>query len=334
MYFTWNLLIFWAGSAPVTHKDGTWGWSSEQEQAFERIKQAVTSAPVFKYFNPKQPTEGQGDASLKGIGFVLLQNGQLVTYNSRALTSAEQDYSQMEKELLSQVYGLEHNHQYYFGRKMVLWTDHKPLVSIARRPLSSGPKSLQRLLLRMPHEIRYKPGSQMYLADTLSRAYLKDEGRSRVEQEVESIHTVDFLPISEPQLREIKEATQCHPILQALKKEVLNGWPISKDSLPSELHQYLNVRDELATQDGIIFKGLRCVISGTLRQKIRELVYWPAMKSDIIDYLSKCEVCNTFQPQQQKEPLISHEIPYRPWEKIASGLFTFNNSDYLCTVDY
>ena len=163
---------------------------------------------------------------------------------------------------------------------------------------------------------------------------------------------MDFLPISERQLREIQEATQCDPTLQALKKVILDGWPDLKDNLPSKLHLYFSFRDELAVQDGIIFKGLRCIIPATLRQKIREklhsthigvqgclrrareLVYWPAMNSDITDYLSKCEVCNTFQPQQQKEPLISHEIPHRPWEKIASDIFTFNSKDYLCTVDY
>ena len=251
----------------LTHKDATWIWSSKQEQAFEKIKQAVTAAPVLKYFNPKEPTKGQGDPSSKGLGFVLLQNGQPVTYNSRALTPAEQNYSQIEKELLAQVYGLEHNHQYVFGRKVILWTDHKPLVSISTKPLSSAPKRLQRLLLRMQHydvEICYKPGSQMYLADTLSPAYLKNEARSPVEQEVETIHMIDFLPISEPQLREIQETTQCDPTLQALKKVILDGWPDLKDNLPSELHLYFSFHNELAAQDGIIFKGLRCIIPATL----------------------------------------------------------------------
>ena len=190
-----------------------------------------------------------------------------MTYNSRALTLAEQNYSQIEKELLAQVYGPEHNHQYVFGRKVILWTDHKPLVSISTKPLSSAPKRLQRLLLRMQHydvEIRYKPGSQMYLEDTLSRAYLKNEVRSPVEQEVETIHMMDFLPISEPQLREIQEATQCDPTLQALKKVILDGWPDLKDNLPSKLHPYFSFRYELAAQDGIIFKGLRCIIPATL----------------------------------------------------------------------
>ena len=91
----------------------------------------------------------------------------------RALTQAEQRYSQIEKELLAQVFGLEHNHQYVYGRKVILYTDHKPLVSISSKPLASAPKRLQRLLLRLPQydaEIRYRPGREMYLADTLSRA--------------------------------------------------------------------------------------------------------------------------------------------------------------------
>ena len=104
----------------------------------------------------------------------------------------------------------------------------------------------------------------MYLADTLSWAYLKNEARSSVEQEVETIHMMDFLPISELQLREIQEATQCDPTLQALKKVILDGWPDLKDNLPSELHPYLSFRDELVAQDGIIFKGLMCITPATL----------------------------------------------------------------------
>ena len=75
---------------------------------------------------------------------------------------------------------------------------------------------------------------------------------------------MDFLPISEPQLREIQEATQCDPTLQALKKVILDGCPDLKDNLPSELPPYFSFRDELAAQDGIIFKGLRCIIPATL----------------------------------------------------------------------
>lgn len=184
-----------------------WTWSTEQEQAFESIKQVVTSAPVLRYFNSKDPIEGQGDVSTNGIGFVLTQHGHAVSYSSRALTATERRYSQIEKELLAQVFGVEHNHQYVYGRRIILWSDHKPLEAICKKPLASAPKRLQRLLLQLQQydvEIRYKPGPEMYLADTLSHAYLPTTSRSVAEEKVERIHAVDFLPISELQLVEIQ----------------------------------------------------------------------------------------------------------------------------------
>ena len=85
----------------LTHKDAEWQWTQEQARAFRFLKVAVTQAPVLKYYRPAAKNEGQGDASQKGLGFVLMQEGQPVTYDSRALTLAEQRYSQIEKELLA-----------------------------------------------------------------------------------------------------------------------------------------------------------------------------------------------------------------------------------------
>ena len=111
----------------LTHKDVEWSWSAVQEEAFQSIKHAVTSAPVLRCFNSAEPVEGQGDASSSGIGFVLMQNGQPVSYSSRALTASEKNYSQMEKKLLAHVFGVEHNHHFVHGRRVVLWSHHKPL---------------------------------------------------------------------------------------------------------------------------------------------------------------------------------------------------------------
>jgi len=87
----------------LTHKGVQWSWSTEQEKAFESVKQTVTSAPILRYFNSSKPVEGQRDASAKSIGFVLMQNGQPVSYSRRALTTSERNYSQIEKELLAQI---------------------------------------------------------------------------------------------------------------------------------------------------------------------------------------------------------------------------------------
>ena len=335
----------------LTYKDAEWQWTQEQEHAFQSLKVAVTQAPVLKYFSPPAQTEGQGDASQRGLRFVLLQEGQPVTYASRALTPAEQRYSQIEKELLAQVFGLEHKHHYTFGRRVILWADHKPLVSIYKKPLASAPKRLQRLLLRLQQydvDLRYKPGSEMYLADTLSRAFLKNTIQSKAEEEVETIHATDFLPISEPQPREIQAETAQDDILQQLKKTIISGWPDTKKEVPTCFHPYFLVRDELSAQDGLIFKGQRCVIPLSLRTKIkeklhgahtgiqsclrraRETVYWPGMNSDLTDHISKCDICSSYQSNQAREPLISHETADRPWQKIGADVFTLDGTDYLC----
>ena len=206
-------------------------------------------------------------------------------------------------------------------------------MSISSKPLASAPKRLQRLLLRLQQydaEIRYRPGREMYLADTLSRAYLSlsptDTLRSETEKEVESIHAVDYLAISEQQLSEIKQETAKDPTLQTLKNVILRGWPENSSSVPKEVSEYFNVRDELAVQDGIIFKGQRCVIPKTLRQKVkekihrahigiqgclrraREVVYWPSMNQEITDYIEHCDKCNMYAYHPQREPLIDN-----PW---------------------
>ena len=55
---------------------------------------------------------------------------------------------------------------------------------------------------------------------------------------------------------------------------------------------------------------------------------------DIEDFISTCSVCKTYQTDQQKEPMISHEIPSRPWEKVGCDLFDFEDKPYLVCVDY
>ena len=120
---------------------------------------------------------------------------------------------------------------------------------------------------------------------------------------------------------------------------IQKGWPDQKEALHSELHPYFMVRDELTAQDGVLFKGLRCVIPVSLKPKIRErlhgahtgvegclrrareTVYWPGMKADLRDYIAKCNVCATYQKDRQKEPLISDKILNRPRETVGYDIF-------------
>eukprot|EP00057_Strongylocentrotus_purpuratus_P006656 XP_011661130.1 PREDICTED: uncharacterized protein K02A2.6-like [Strongylocentrotus purpuratus] len=339
----------------LTHKGAEFLWGQEQEVTFQEIKDLVSRAPVLRYFDEKCPTEGQGDASQYGLGYALLQDGQPVSYASRALTPAETRYSQIEKELLAQVFGLERHHDYVYGRKVTLLTDHKPLVDILSKPLATAPKRLQRLMIRLSQydvEIKYIPGTEMYLADTLSRAFLENGDRSGIEEEVERIHLIDAIPVSQNSQQEIRESTARDTALNAVMEYIASGWPSTSQTCTPEARPFFSIRHELTSDNGIVFKGLRCVIPADMRveirkklhashtglestlQRARECVYWPNMTSDMKDYLSRCEACNIYASSQRKETLIHHELPTRPWQKIGCDIFSLDGRDYLCTVDY
>ena len=123
----------------------------------------------------------QCDASEKGLGATLLQNGQPVAFASRTLV--EQRYAQIEKECLAIVFACTKLSQYITRTELItVESDHKPLQSIFKKSLLSAPGRLERMILRLQKyniDVVYKPGSQMYLADHLSRAYLADQGEPR-----------------------------------------------------------------------------------------------------------------------------------------------------------
>ena len=76
--------------------------------------------------------------------------------------------------MLSVVFGLEKFNQFVMGRHVTVENNHKPLETISKKPLEKTPKRLQRMLLttqKYDYTIRYKPGKEMILANTLSGAY-------------------------------------------------------------------------------------------------------------------------------------------------------------------
>ena len=89
------------------------------------MKKALTTTPALSYYDVMKPVVIQCDASDSGLGAALLQNGLPVAYSSRALTSAETNYAQIEKELLAIVFVCEKFDQYVYGRdKVHVQRDH------------------------------------------------------------------------------------------------------------------------------------------------------------------------------------------------------------------
>ena len=157
----------------------------------------VAASPVLSYYNPALQLEIQCDASQKGLGAALMQQGKPIAYTSRAMTQTEQRYAQMEKKMLAIVFALERFHQYTFGRPVHVYSDHKPLESILRKPLAQAPRRLQGIMLRLQKyivEVSYEGGKNMLLADLLSRAYLPTTV-DQEHEEFENVNTTNLLPI-------------------------------------------------------------------------------------------------------------------------------------------
>ena len=123
-------------------KDTTFVWDSVQDQAFDRVKSAITEAPVLAYYDPLKPITLQVDASSKGMGATCLQEGRPISFASKTLTQTEQGYAQREKEMLANLYGLTHFKHYCYAWHTKIKTDHKPLVSIMKQEDHDGPISL------------------------------------------------------------------------------------------------------------------------------------------------------------------------------------------------
>ena len=226
---------------------------------FGQLQQLLTNASVLAYFDHRKQIVIQCDASQADLGAVLLQDGQPVEFISRAMTSAERSYAQIEKECLAILWSLERFDTYvYLHHYVIVETDHKPLLAINRKALGSAPKRLQRLLLRNKFDLQFKPGSQMLLADTLSGALLQEtasgtnvtSSSSNIWAELAEMDDVDdddqLRLVASPQLISIlRQAAVDDDDYKLLRLQVQVGWP-NAAATPAALKPYKTFADELA----------------------------------------------------------------------------------------
>ena len=210
-------------------KEAAWTWSHEHAQSVERLKGVLSCQPLLKFVDSTKPVKLQVDASKSSLGACILQDEHPIAYASRSLTPGEENYSQIEKELLAVVFGCERLNHYVYGRPVEVDSDHKPLVSITKKPLIKYLPRLQRLLLRIQKydiNITYEPGKYMYVADTLSRASLNEKSAdSELNDDMEVVvHTlVTNLPLTEEKLTQMKSETAQDETPQDLLKVVKKG---------------------------------------------------------------------------------------------------------------
>lgn len=173
----------------------------EHDESLAQLKHLLTRAPVLIFFDPSAPIEIETDSSKDGMGSCLLQNGHPIAFASRSLTKSEVNYAQIEKELLAILFACQKFHYYIYGVKNVkVCSDHKPLESIFKKSLQSVSPRIQRMLLKLLNydlKVTYKPGKYLFIADTLSRAFLMESKDSRGIDLEYNVHSLtNYLPMS------------------------------------------------------------------------------------------------------------------------------------------
>ena len=130
----------------ILKKNTQFIWEWEQQEAFKRVTERLSVAPVLAFYDVRKTSTISCDASQTGLGAVLQQDRKPVAYASHSMTCAETRYAQIEKELLAVVFSLEKFHQYIYGTHVNIESDHKPLEIITRKQLCQAPPRLQRAL--------------------------------------------------------------------------------------------------------------------------------------------------------------------------------------------
>lgn len=344
----------------LLRKENLFCWEKAHEKEFNDLKSLICTAPVLNFFEVNKPIVLNVDSSKDAVGACLLQSKKPIAYASKSLTDSQIRWAQIEKELFAIWFGCSKFHQYVFGQIITVETDHKPLITLFKKSLADIPVRLQRLMMKLQmYELHvvYKSGKEMYVSDTLSRAALKEkchEFDANLDEEL-AIHTNMFfksLNASDKKLEEIENVTKVDPVLSQVVIYVQNGWPSHKSKVSKIAIPFFMYRNDLHMVNGILFKGSAIVIPTTLQSQllkdahvshmgynktknfVKNVFFWPSLFDDLKFTIQHCQVCQKYMPSNSKEPLVPHEVPRYPWEKVGVDFFDFDKHKYLVIVDY
>jgi hypothetical protein len=144
-------------------------WSEACEKAFHTLRQHLTSAPMLVQPDNSKPFEVFCDASGTGLGCVLMQEGRVIAYASRALRPHEINYPTHDLELAAIVHALMIWRHYLMGNRCNIFTDHRSLKYIFTQDLNMWQRRWLELIKYYDLEVHYHPGKANIVADALSR---------------------------------------------------------------------------------------------------------------------------------------------------------------------
>ena len=335
----------------MTKKNKTWTWGSEEQKAFETIKNKLVNPPILRYPRYDSPFTLFTDASDKCIGAVLsqVQDGQevVIAFGSRKLMPAELNYSTSEKECLSIVHFLGEYRHYLLGRKFFIETDHAPLTFLNRQKEPKGKLGRWAIdIADFDYEVKYRPGPVNKNADALSRLPVNVVENAELEvhldQDAELIEALSVAKIKQAQQKD----NYCQAMLGYLQKKEL---PLKDETLAKrvvwEAGRYLIRGDgvltvipdpknvgqlEQVSRPVIALpKPLRSVALAWLHDhfsaghlgfrktliKVQDRFYWPQMYSEVEKYTKSCVSC-----ARVKTPPIKRIAPHATFSRATRPL--------------
>lgn len=335
-------------------KNAIFLWTELHDKVFNDIKDDIMNSNVLIPFELTKEIVIQCDASQSGLGCCLLQSGSPISFASRSLTSAEQNYSQIEKEMMAILFACTKFNFYTYGRRVKIINDHKPLLGIINKEIHKiASAKLQRMRLKLLNydiELEYAPGKTIQLADYLSRYMIKTENESNEDKSI--TQAIMSINVSNEKKKEIQVETEKDESLRLIKDYCKNGWPNHKSKCPLMAKYFFRLRNDILLDDDVLFYHDRVIIPKNMRQMIlmklhephfgvtktqqraRSSIFWPNINNDIENIVSYCRVCQDNAPQNRKEPMIAHEIPDIPFQKIACDILEFATKSYLVIIDF
>ena len=342
----------------LMRKEVPWKWSTECEAAFRAVKLKLSSAPLLVHFDMGKPIVVHCDASEYGVGVVLshlMDDGseRPVSFGSRTLSLAERNYSTIEKEGLALVFAVQKFHQYLFGNRFCMYTDHKPLLGLfaetSALPTRAAARVMRWALLLSAYnfELKYREGSKNGNADGLSRLPLNVRN-GEASQKIVSVALMELVksPVTEVDLR---QKTLRDPVLGVVLRRILEGGLEKLDG--EEFKPFRHRAAELSTESGVVLWGARVVVPRVLQETVltelhevhpgmtrmkslaRSYVWWPGIDSDIEVMVRQCGTC---QAHQSKPASTVHPWDYasEPWERLhIDHAGPMHGENYLIVVD-
>ena len=183
-----------------------------------------------------------------------------ISYASKVLSSIESNYSNIEHELLGVLFAITHFKHFTYGCTVYVITDHKPFVSLFKKPLVDASPCLTCMLMQLLDcmlNVHYQPGERMHLSDALSHLSSHNMAARKTIKNLDvSIHAIEELPgFNSISVEKLRQHMANDSDLKLLINHINNGFPDTSAKCPECIRPYFSFRDKLSTCNGLVLKG-------------------------------------------------------------------------------